>query len=212
VGQSNTPEVNTLIELAVFGGEAYASRVEDRQGERITVAAPLDLKISDLPQVGREVILKWPVGGRGRCSATGQIIEVNRGHVATWEVKVTGQFRIEQARRFVRGGGGEPVRMRRTLTDEDPTVEGRVIDLSERSVRCRVSGLEIKAGDPVDSWITLDDDVIEISGSVLRVVDKPDDKAHGIVVVFEPGEAQATAIRRYVLRRQLLARARDARG
>jgi hypothetical protein len=212
VGQSNAPEVNTLIELAVLGGEAYASRVEDRHGERITVAAPLDLVIGDLPQVGREVTLMWPIGGRGRCSATGQIVEVHRGHVSTWEVKVTGQSRIEQNRRFVRGGGGEPIRIRRTLTDQDPTVQGRVVDLSERSVRCRVSGLEIKAGDPVDSWIALDDDAIEVSGSVLRVVDKPEDKAHGIVVVFEPDEAQATVIRRYVLRRQLLARARDARS
>jgi hypothetical protein len=47
---------------------------------------------------------------------------------------------------------------------------------------------------------------------VLRVVDKPDDKAHGVVIVFEPGEAQATVIRRYVLRQQLLARAREARS
>jgi hypothetical protein len=212
VGQSNTPEVNTLIELAVLGGENYASRVENQQGERITVAAPLDLLVADVPQVGRAVTLKWPVGGRGQCSATGQIVEVHRGHVATWEVKVTGQFRIEQQRRFVRGAGGEPIRLRRTLTDDDPVVEGRVIDLSERSVRCRVSGLDIKAGDPVDSWIALDDDVIEVSGSVLRVVDKPDDKAHGVVIVFEPGEAQATVIRRYVLRQQLLARAREARS
>ena len=211
MGPSGMPEVNTLIELAIIGGEAYSSRVEDRHGERITVAAPLDLLVADVPEIGREVTLKWPLGGRGRCSTTGQIVDVHHGLVATWEVKVTGQFRIEQNRRYVRGGGGEPIRLRRALDAEDPTVQGRVIDLSERSVRCRVSDLTIKAGDPVATWIGLDDEVIEVGGSVLRVVDKPDEKAHGIVVVFEPGEAQATAIRRYVMRQQLLARAREAR-
>jgi hypothetical protein len=207
----NAPEVNTLVELAVVGGEAYASRVEDREGDRIIVAAPLDLLVADVPDIGRQLTLKWPAGARGRFYAPVEVVEVHHRHVATWEVKITGQLGIEQNRRYVRGGGGETIRMRRTLTPEDPPVEGRVVDLSERSVRGHVGGFDGKAGDPVVSRMVLDDDVIEVEGNILRVIDASEHRGAGVVVVFEPDEAQATVIRRYVLRQQLLARTRGAR-
>ncbi len=209
VGLGDAPDVNTLIELAVLDGEAYPSRVEDRQGDRITIAAPPDLLVADVAEIGRSVTLRWPAGPRGRYYAPAEIVEVHRAHVTTWDVKINGPLGIEQNRRYVRGGGGEPIRIQRTLTPEDPVADGRVDDLSERSVRGRVGKCDVKAGDPVTTRIVLDDDVVEVSGTVLRVIDQPEQKA-AVVVVFEPDEHQATVIRRYVLRQQLLARARGA--
>jgi hypothetical protein len=89
-------------------------------------------------------------------------------------------------------------------------VDARIVDVSERSVRGRFTKLDVKAGDPVDVRIVLDDDVIEVSGSVLRVIEQPEPHVADVVVVYEPDEAQATAIRRYVMRQQLLARSRAA--
>jgi hypothetical protein len=207
---SEAPDVNTLIELAVVGGDAYPSRVEDRQGDRITIAAPPDLLVADVPEIGRSVTLRWPAGARGRYYVPAEVVDVHHDRITTWDVKINGSLGIEQNRRYVRGGGGEPIRIQRTLTPEDPAVDGRVVDLSERSVRGRVGSCDVKAGDPVTTRVVLDDDVIEVSGTVLRVIDRPEDKAAGVVVVFDPDEHQATVIRRYVLRQQLLARARAA--
>jgi hypothetical protein len=207
----SAPEINALVELTVVGGEAYASRVEDRQGDLITVAAPLDLLVADVPEIGRQVVLRWTAGARGRYVAPAEVVEVHHEQVSTWEIKITGQLWIEQNRRYVRGGGGEPIRLRRMLEPEDPAVDGRVVDISERSVRGQVGRFEVKAGDPVVARIVLDEDVVEVEGYVLRVLDQPEHVGAGVVVIFEPDEHQATVIRRYVLRQQLLARTRAGR-
>jgi hypothetical protein len=84
------------------------------------------------------------------------------------------------------------------------------VDVSERSVRGRFKGMEIKAGDPVEVRLVLDDDVVEVGGTVLRVIEQPELKVIDVVVVYDPDESQATVLRRYVMRQQLLARARTA--
>ena len=73
-GSGNAPEVNTLIELALQGGEAYPSRVEDRQGDRLTVVTPPDLLVADVPEVGRRVTLRWPAGPRGLYSVPAEVV------------------------------------------------------------------------------------------------------------------------------------------
>jgi hypothetical protein len=210
MGSGTVPGINALIELAVFGGEAYASRVEDLNGRRLTVAAPLNLLISDLPEIGRKVTLRWPAGPRGRYAAPATIAEIHQDRIATWDIDVTGPPEIEQNRRYVRGGGGEPMCLRRTLSPDDPAVDAWVVDVSERSVRGRFTDLKIKAGDPVTVRMTLDDEMVDVTGSVLRVIDQPEEKVADVVVVYEPDEQQATVVRRYVLRLQMLARARVA--
>jgi hypothetical protein len=210
MSSGSLPEVNALIELAIFGGEAYPSRIEDVDGNRVSVAAPLNLLISDTPEVGRQVTLRWPAGPRGRYAAPATIVAIHHDRVATWDVEITGEPAIEQNRRYVRGGGGEPLRLQRTLSPEDPVVEARVVDISERSVRGRFTKLDVKAGDPVDVRLVLDDEVIEVSGTVLRVIEQAEPHVADVVVVYEPDESQATTIRRYVMRQQLLARARAA--
>ena len=207
---SGRPEVNALIELAIFGGESYPSRVEDVNGDRLTVAAPLNLLIGDLPELGRKVTVRWPAGPRGRYALPAKVVELHHEQVATWDVEISGEAEIEQNRRFVRGGGGEQLRVRRNLAPEDPWVDSIVVDISERSIRGRFRDPAIRAGDPVEATFVLDDEVIEVTGSVLRVIDQPEPHISDVVLIFEPDEAQATAIRRYVMRQQLLARARAA--
>jgi hypothetical protein len=83
-----------------------------------------------------------------------------------------------------------------------------VLDVSERSVRGRFDAIDVRAGDPAEVRFLLDDDVIEVTGTVLRVIEHDTPKAVEVVIVYEPDESQATVVRRYVLRQQMLARAR----
>jgi hypothetical protein len=205
------PRVNTLIEVAVLGGESYTSRVEDEAGARITVAAPLDLLVSDMPEVGARVTIGWTVQGRGRYAVPAKIVDTLRGAVSVWVVEITGPVELQQNRQFVRGGGGEAIHLERTgPTPAEGPVQGRVIDISERSVRGRFAEIEIKAGDSAAVRMVLDDEVVTFSGSVLRVYEQPDGSGTDVVAVYEADEAQAKVIRRYVLRQQMLARARTA--
>lgn len=206
MSSGDLPEINTLIELDLFGDAPYRSRIEDRHGDRLTVAAPLDLRISDLPQIGRPLTIRWGAGLRGRHVLPARIAAIRHEHVATWDVTATGEPEIEQNRRFVRGGGGEPVRLKPTRTPDEPAVDARVVDLGEGSVRARVTSVAVNTGDPVDIRMVLDEDIVELTGTVLRVVPAQSDT--DVIVVFEPAEPQATIIRRYVLRQQLLTRTR----
>lgn len=210
MGARVLPEVNALVELAILGGEAYPSRVDDRRGDLLTVVAPLNLLVSDVPEIGRQLTVRWSAGRRGRYAAPAKLVETRHEQVSTWDVEITGPAEIEQNRRYVRGGGGELVRLRLALTPDDPPLDGRVVDVSERSVRSRLRNPPFRTGDPVEVRMELDDEVIEVEGSVLRVIEQPEPHVADVVVLYEPEEAQATVIRRYVLRQQMLARARAA--
>jgi hypothetical protein len=210
VSSGIVPEVNTLIELAVLGGGAYRSRVDDRDGSRLTVAAPLNLLVSDLPAIGLRLTVRWPAGRRGRYAAPARVVGFHHDQVATWDIELTGPAEIEQNRQYVRGGGGEPIRLRRTLSPDDPPADSWVVDLSERSVRGRFAKGTFRPGDPVAVRIVLEEDVIEVEGSVLRLIEHPEPQEVDVVVLYEPDESQATTIRRYVLRQQMLTRARTA--
>jgi hypothetical protein len=205
------PKINELIEVAVPGGESYQSRVEDDAGRQVTVAAPLNLLVSDMPEIGSKVAIRWTVHGRGRYAVPGKIVELRHGTVSLWVVEITGPTNLEQNRNFVRGGGGEPIQLERTgPTPGEEPVKGRVVDVSERSVRGRFAETDLKAGDTAAVRIVLDDVVVTVSGSVLRVVEQPDRTGTDVIAVFQADEAQAKVIRRYVLRQQMLARARTA--
>ncbi|HEX8629639.1 MAG TPA: PilZ domain-containing protein, partial [Catenuloplanes sp.] len=109
---------------------------------------------------------------------------------------------IEQVRRFVRGGGGERVWVRPAESAE--AVGGYVRDLGEQGLRARFDGRHARAGQNVVLLIELDDDSVEVAATVQD--SRIDDEVE-VVFVFEPPEPQAQAIRRHVLRRQVLARA-----
>jgi hypothetical protein len=204
---SDLPELHALIELAIADGGAHSSHVENLTGNRIVVAAPVNLPADQVPPVGSRATLRWPAGRRGRHAAPAKIVQIDRRPGAGWEIEVTGLPVIEQNRRYVRGGDGEPIRLRRTLAPNDQPVTARIVDVSERSVRARCANARMKAGDPVDVWLELDQ-VIQVNGVVLRVVERPAPLPTDVVVVYDATEDQAAAIRDYVMQQQARADAR----
>jgi hypothetical protein len=200
------PAVNDLVEVSILGGDTHRSRVEDVGNGTVTVAAPLRLRVEDLPEIGSQVTIRWSAGARGRYAASARIEEFIRGGVPRWVTRPTGPVAVEQSRQFVRGGGGEPVVLIRQGPEDASPAHGHIADLSEGGLRARFTDLEGAVGDEVVVTLTLDGDTIDARGRIQRTMrEAPDDTVH-VVVVLDLAERQAQAVRRYVLRHQLAAR------
>ncbi|MEV1286899.1 PilZ domain-containing protein [Micromonospora sp. NPDC049679] len=199
------PAINALVEVSVFGGDSYKSRVEDAGDGVLAIAAPLNLRVTEVPDVGDQITVRWPAGERGRYAAAGHLIEVVGGALPRWVMRPDGPPKLEQSRSYVRGGGNELVQVRR-LSPSGDTVEGRVIDISEGGVRARFDEIELAGGDEVEVRVELGEDILSVEGRVLRVWQEEDGEQTLLVLVFEPHERDARVIRRYVLRHQLMLR------
>jgi hypothetical protein len=126
-------------------------------------------------------------------------------------VKPAGAPDIEQQRSFVRGGGGEDVLL---ILPGKPHLAGYVRNISERSVRAYFTDVDLTEGDTFGLRIFLDPDAVDLTATAAKVesirqklpADGP--TSVELVATFTSDEAQAKIIRRYVLRQQLIARAR----
>jgi hypothetical protein len=199
------PNINTLVDLRFEDGREFPSRVEDAEGETLILAAPFDAGVEP-PEPGQEFHLRWSAGARGRYLAPIRLVGLSRQPLRVWHVKVSGPIRIEQRRRFVRGGGGELIRLRPAPPAVGPELSGRIVDLSEGGLRCWVGHADLTVGDSVSVRVGLDEEVIELTGTVLRMSVKDDGKGLDVVVVFDLDDGLAALIRRYVMSQQLIAR------
>lgn len=200
------PPVNALVEVSLPDGTTFDSRVEDSVGQRLNLAAPLPPRLAHPLGVGDELTLRWPAGPRGRYVLPATLVATNRTGVPVWVVQPAGATEIEQHRQFVRGGGGEAIRLRRAGAPLGQSVDGHVVDIGEGSVRGRFPRVNLSPGDPVVVQIALGDLVLPASGEVRQVTVEPDAPGVEVVVVYDVGESLAQVIRRYVMRQQLLAR------
>jgi hypothetical protein len=193
------PELKTTLTLTTADGATVRARVERFQDGllslRISAAAPP-------AATGDAVTLRWPAGTRGRYTVAGTVRETTGARLG---IAVTGEPTIEQVRRFVRGGGGEKIWVR--PTDSAESVGGYAHDIGEQGLRAHLDDRKFWPGQNVVLLIELDDDIVEMAAAVLA--SRADDEVD-VVFTFEPDEPEAQAIRRHVLRRQMLARKRSA--
>jgi PilZ domain len=195
------PGPHSTVTLTTADGVAVRARVELSQDGLLTLRT--SAAASPPATAGEAVTLRWSAGRRGRYTVDGIVREAAGTRLA---VAVTAQPTIEQVRRFVRGGG-EKVWVR--PVDSAEAVGGWVQDLGEQGLRARFDGRQAEPGQDVVLLIALDDDSIEVAATVLEC--RVDDEVE-VVFSYLPDEPQAQAIRRHVLRRQVLARARAAAG
>ncbi|GAA2524605.1 PilZ domain-containing protein [Pilimelia columellifera] len=198
------PRVGDRITIGFDGGETYQTRVDHVGGDVITVTTPLDVRVTDLPEVDTVVTVSW-AGQRGRHKAASTVIGITTGPPGSWRLRLTGTVQVQQQRQFVRGGGGEPLTIRR-LGFGGGTFSGYIVDLSEGGVRGRFQHLELHSGEHVAVRFALEDTELDLPATVLRVADQPALRAIDVVAILNLDEAQATAIRRYILQAQLRAR------
>ncbi len=199
------PEAGTLIELTTSPGAVPTGgvRVVQTDGDLLI----LSLAPADVPALGTAVTLRWAAGARGRYVRTGLVTETDENRIA---VETTGDTVVEQHRHFVRGGGGEEVLLRRP---GHPDVAGRIRDISEHGVRAHFADVSLGDGDEIVLRILLAQETVEVEAAVTKTgalrqsIPRRGPLSVEVVAVFDTDEHQAQAIRRYVLRQQMLNRA-----
>jgi PilZ domain len=202
------PEAGTLIELTTSPDAVPTGgvRVVQTDGDLLI----LSLAPADVPALGVPVTLRWAAGARGRYVRTGLVTETDENRIA---VETTGDTVVEQHRNFVRGGGGEEVLLRRP---GHPDVAGWIRDISEHGVRAHFADVEVDDGDEIVLRILLDPEIVQFEAEVTKTARLRQSIPRGgpmsveVVAVFDTDEHQAQAIRRYVLRQQLISRGRTA--
>jgi hypothetical protein len=202
------PEAGTLIELTTSADAVPTGgvRVVQTDGDLLI----LSLAPDDVPALGAAVTLRWAAGARGRYVRTGLVTETDENRIA---VETTGETAVEQHRHFVRGGGGEEVLLRRP---GHPDVAGWIRDISEHGVRAHFADVALGDGDEIVLRILLDPEIVEVEAAVTKTgalrqsIPRRGPLSVEVVAVFDTDEHQAQAIRRYVLRQQMLTRSTRA--
>jgi hypothetical protein len=194
------PGLRSTVTLTTADGVTLRARTEWSGDGLLTLRT--SAAVPSRVTVDEAVTLRWPAGRRGRYTVAGTVRQAAGTRL---DVLVTGAAEIEQVRRFVRGGGGEKVWAR--LPGRADAVGGYVQDLGEQGLRARFEGRQAAPGQDVVLLVELDDDSVEVPATV---IESRADVTIEVVFALRPDEPQAQAIRRHVLRRQALARARAA--
>jgi hypothetical protein len=199
------PADGSYIEMTAYGETLPDVRVVQTAGTVIT----LSLALADVPPAGTTVTVRWAAATRGRYALSANVVAIEGNRV---EVRFAGEPAIEQSRHFVRGGGGEPIVLLRPGHED---AMGFVHDLSERSVRAHFTDIEVHPGHHILLRLQLGEDIVEFPATATKVnslrqqVPRRGPLSVEMVAVFDsPAEPHARAVRRYIMRHQLLSRAR----
>jgi len=124
---------------------------------------------------------------------------------------VVGEPYRHNRRAYMRGGGGEPIRLSREVPDPI-AVGGTVVDISESSMRCRVRDGAYERGERLQVSIALGEDVLETTVRVHCVRFDKENAWYDVVTTYETTEKVGRVIRRYILQQQMAERRRLVAG
>jgi hypothetical protein len=206
VDGSSPLALNHLVDISLASGATFPSRVEGVNGDVLRVAAPLE-RVDPL-RTDDSLELAWLVEN-DRYAAPARFVGVWVDNTRTWDLRLAGEPRRQNRRGYVRGGGGEPVRLRRP-DDAGPPLSGHVIDVGEEGVRARVRKCDYEEGEILTVTMLLGADVVEVEGPVFMVRHIVETGFVDVVVQFRAGETLGRTIRGYILKQQLERRRRMA--
>ncbi len=199
------PAINSLIDVILDEDRVYRSRVEDISDQTLTVAAPIGQGDLEPPAPGSPMGLAW-IKGPSRYVLPVQLRATTREPPPRWQVEISGTAERHNRRNFVRGGGGEPVRLSHADDDKDTPIAGHVVDISEGGIRCRVRECRYRLADPIRIRVVLDGQDVDAKGQVLAIRPSPTSEDVEVVMVYALSEAQARIVRRYILEWQVAER------
>ncbi|AEV85842.1 hypothetical protein ACWT_4823 [Actinoplanes sp. SE50] len=191
------PAVGTPMFLVLGEGMNFRSRLEAVDGDRFTVAAPLETAGPVVISAGQQFDVFWAPPST-RIVLPARLVAVSDEAPFRWSLTAAGLPQHSNRREFVRGGGGAAVR----LTTDDGEIEGALLDISEGGLRCWIDEpAALAAGGRMAAAVTLGAaGTIEVSGTILSVREAPyGDPGRHVVLTFDPRESAARAIRRYVM-------------
>jgi len=201
------PRVNDLVTLFDHDDREYRSRVEDVDGEVLTVARPLDLLADHRFDPGAELLVSWAASNGIAVLPVQLIAEHTESSVATWSLAPTRDGWIEQRRRYVRVPASGPLALR--LRGGGHAVEalaGTLVDMSEGALRCvvDVALAEALESDLVQAGFRFGDQEFDIPGRIVfrRSGSQPTHVVQ-LVVLFDEPVREADQLRRQIFAQQL---------
>jgi PilZ domain len=190
------PRIGTSMYVAHEDGVNYRSRLESVAGDRLTLAAPLETTMADVPLPGHLVEVFWAVP-RARAILPCRMVAASDVAPFRWELEAVGAPRTSNRREYVRGGGGGPVRLAAAAGDD--FVVGRLLDISEGGLRCWLSRApEVGAGGAMLASVPLGRNELSLESSVHTVRDAHDEPGKHVVLRFATSEREARLIRQHV--------------
>lgn len=202
---SDWPEVNAHVGVHVReDAPPLATRVEDLDGGRLVVAAPLSrLGVATAAVRGVTVELSWTTL-HGTATRSAVIDEVRSGNLPLWVLRGAGGVRWAQRRSYVR----VPVAAPLILTVDGRRVHATVVDLSEGGMRCTVRGRASMAiGDLVDTSLRVEEGEVPVMARAVRVIPAGSDLLEIGLQFVDITVANADRIRRTVFATQVRSRA-----
>ncbi|MBG0560789.1 PilZ domain-containing protein [Actinoplanes aureus] len=194
----NPPEVGTPVFLVLSEGVNLRSRLESVDGPAFTVAAPLEIAGPALLEQGHRFDVFW-APPRTRVVLPSQLVGMSERAPLRWTLVPTATARIDNRRRFVRGGAGAAVRLDAEVSGQ-PT-EGVLLDISEGGVRCWIDEpMSLSRGDRIRATVCLGTSEAQLSCTVHTVRRAPyGDPGQHLILTFDAREDVAQMIRHYIL-------------
>ena len=204
------PQIGTPMFVAHSEGVTYRSRLEAADGTTLRLAAPLETSGS-VPRPGHKLDVYW-AQPRCRVVLLCRVVEIAETAPFQWVLEAVGNPVASNRRRYVRGGGGGPVRL--AAEEGDEAVSGRLLDISEGGLRCWVARApRVGTGDPLQASVPLGRTQVELTGAVHAVRDAYDEPGQHVILRFEAGEREAQLIRQHVFATEIAERRRfEGRG
>ena len=193
------PEIGTPVFLAIGEGANFRSRLEVVEGGTFSVAAPLETAGPAALAPGHEFDVFW-VPPRTRIVLPSRLVEITDSAPFQWRLEPVGAPQVSNRREFVRGGGGAAVHLTAAEEDRASEAEGRLVDISEGGLRCRINRpLPVRVGDEMRAVVWLGTGEVELTGQVHTV--RPDDDGAGqqLILTFRAAEVVAQMIRQYII-------------
>jgi hypothetical protein len=202
------PRLGTAMYLVHSEETNYRSRLEAVEGDILTVAAPLETDGAQAPRPGQTVEIFW-AQPRARVILPCRLVEITDTAPYRWTLQPIGTPQPSNRREFVRGGGGPAVRL--GAEPEEAPQPGRLLDISEGGLRCRLPEKPaIKVGDPMSASLRLDTGDLEVTGTVHTVREASGESGYEVILIFRADEITSQLIRQHVFTWEIAERRREA--
>jgi hypothetical protein len=200
----NSPVMVRVAARASQPGHEYTSRIEDLEAGSVVVTAPPGANSVLFASGSREIELSW-MSPRGRYEQRCRL-DLTSGAQKQWRLRPLRDAVLIQRRRYIRVSASVDV----VIDLRGTKVPGATVDVSEGGFRVRLPRVDIPELEHTVVHAAIGGTQVSIPGYVVRSADAGEDQTEA-VIAFDAGGANAAAVRRFILHRQLRARVtRDA--